>query len=204
MVWLSRRLIIFGVGVSALQGHALAADLSYNKWSFVVGGGIENLPDETVRSLKAQADIVDSLLIKPEIQTFFHGVRLEVEPTTSGGAGAYSFDKHKMLLSMRPDSPQNPVFLHELLHAYHDQRLVGGRHNPLIKDFYEQALKANAFDNSSYMLSNVVEFFAMCASVVLWGRAARAPFKRDAVQAHLPDFYAWIVSEFYPAGATPS
>ena len=204
MALVSRRLVVLGVSVGLLQGRAFAAELSYKGWSFITEAGIENLPEDTVRSLKSQADIVDSLLIKPEIQAFFHGVPLEVDPTTSGGAGAYSFERHKMFLSMRPDPPQNPVFLHELLHAYHDQRLPAGRRNPQIREFYEKTLKSGAFEDRSYMLSNVIEFFAMCTSVVLWGRAARPPYTRKAVQEHIPDFYAWIATEFYQEGTGPN
>lgn len=204
MVFLDRRIVVFGSLFSAMQASAFAADLSYKTWSFAPGGGIRDLPDATIQSLKDQANIVDSLPIKPQILAFFHAVPLEVDPTTSGGAGAYSFDKHKMFLSLQPDPPANPVFLHELLHAYHDQRLPGGRGNRTILGFYGEASKSGGFPDRSYMMKNHVEFFAMCTSVVLWGKAARPPYTRSNVQDHLPDFYTWIVEEFYPPGTGPS
>ena len=43
------------------------------------------------------------------------------------------------------------------------------------------------------MMSDFAEFFTMTTSVVLWGNAARLPFKRERVAAEMPDYYAWIV-----------
>jgi hypothetical protein len=149
-----------------------------------------------IQSLQAQIDIVESIDLKPEIKAFFHSVPLEIVPTTPGGAGAYSFDRHRMLLSMDVDPPQNPVFLHELLHAYHDQRLPNGSRNAQVIRFYGQARQSGAFPAQSYMLKNPIEFFAMCASVVLWGRAARPPSTRQTVRQVLPEMYDWIVSTF--------
>jgi hypothetical protein len=48
------------------------------------------------------------------------------------------------------------------------------------------------------MLSNVVEYFAMMASVYLHGSAARDPFIRQAIQEKQPDCYQWLVREFGP------
>jgi hypothetical protein len=93
------------------------------------------------------------------------------------------------------------VFLHELLHAYHQQRLPEGLLNPRVGGFYEQAIRSGRFPARAYMLTNVAEFFAMCVSAVLWGRAARPPFTRQNVHVALPLFYDWIVAEFTPDGA---
>ena len=51
------------------------------------------------------------------------------------------------------------------------------------------------------MYENPGEFFAMCASVVLWGRAARPPSTRAQVREKLPEVYDWIVREFGFTGA---
>jgi len=95
---------------------------------------------------------------------------------------------------------QNPVLLHELLHAYHQQRLPDGLKNPRIIAFFEAASLSGRFPPQAYMLTNATEFFAMCASVVLWGHAARLPFTRAHVRETLPIFYDWIVAQFTPDG----
>ena len=177
-----------------------AMEFAYRGWRFNTDAARGPLPAALADSLKAQVDIVESLDLKPPIKAFFQGVPLEIDPTTKGGAGEYNFDRRRMYLSMDIDPPENPVFLHELLHAYHDQRLPGGRRNAQVIGFYEQAKRSGRFPPRSYMLKNPVEFFAMCASVVLWGRAARPPSTREAVREALPDMYDWIVREFTATG----
>ncbi|MBE7220690.1 MAG: hypothetical protein INR64_19655, partial [Caulobacteraceae bacterium] len=167
---------------------------TYKTWRVntdAVGG---RLPDEVQASLRAQLDIVDSLRIKPEIAAFFHTVPMAMIPTSRGGAGDYSFESHRAQIAAKVDPPENPVVLHELLHAYHDQRL--GRRDPRLLDLYAATRASGAFPAEAYMLKNPGEFFAMCGSVVLWGRAARAPFTREAVQAKAPAVYDWLVATF--------
>ena len=196
----TRRRFLLGVGFSLVASRAWAGEFAYRGWRFDTAGARGPLSDALVRSLRAQVDIVESVELKPEIRTFFHGVPLEIVPTTPRGPGAYSFETRRMYLSMAIDPPQNPVFLHELLHAYHQQKLPGGLANPTVIGFFERARGSGAFRPRSYMLTNPAEFFAMCASVVLWGRAARPPSTRENVRAHLPNFYRWIVAEFTPSG----
>jgi hypothetical protein len=138
--------------------------------------------------------------IKPEIRAFFRRVPKSIVPTTPNGPGAYDFERRRMFLSMQIDPPQNPVFLHELLHAYHQQRLAGGLTNARIIGFFDGARRSGKFPPQAYMLTNPAEFFAMCVSVVLWGRAARPPSTRAHVRETLPDFHDWIVAEFTPNG----
>jgi hypothetical protein len=188
--------LLLGGFVYLVPSASRAQDLSYREWRFGVGSGVAPLSDELIQSLHAQIDIVESLDIRPEIKTFFRTVPLEIDKTTTGGAGAYSFREHRMFLSAHVDSPENPVFLHELLHAYHDLKLPDGVRNRRIIETYEDAQRNHTFRTDAYMMKNEKEFFAMCASVVLWGRAARPPSTRETVREKLPGFYDWIVAEF--------
>jgi hypothetical protein len=192
----TRRIFIAGVGLALISVPAWGAEFSYKDWRFNTDALNGPLPTALVQSLQAQVDIVESLNIKPEIKTFFRSVPLEIDLTTRGGPGAYSFQKHRMFLSAQIDPPENPVFLHELLHAYHDQKLPDGFRNAKVIDYYEQAKRSGLFPADSYMLKNKAEFFAMGASVMLWGRAARPPSTRANVKAKMPDFYDWVVQEF--------
>jgi hypothetical protein len=45
------------------------------------------------------------------------------------------------------------------------------------------------------MLSNVVEYFTMMASVYFRGSAARDPFTRQTIQEKQSDCYRWLVRE---------
>jgi hypothetical protein len=67
--------------------------------------------------------------------------------------------------------------------------------------YYNQAKRSGAFPSQAYMLKSPVEFYAMCASVVLWGRAARRPSTRETVRQALPEMYAWIVEDLTANGS---
>ncbi len=95
-------------------------------------------------------------------------------------------------------SPEKPVILHELMHAYHDRKVPNGFGNTDIQNLFQQARTSGQFPANSYMLSNVVEYFAMMASVYLHGSAARDPFTRQAIQEKQPDCYQWLAREFGP------
>lgn len=198
----TRRNVVAGLAAlaSAPAAGARAADFTYKDWRFDTSGIGGAAPEATMRSLQAQVDIVEAVPLKPEVLAFFKSVPMTLAPTTRGGPGAYSFDLHRMILSTAPDPPQNPVFLHELLHAYHDQRLPGRFANPVVQGFYDQAKASGRFPPEAYMLKNRAEFFAMAASVTLWGKAARPPFRRSTVKRDLPAFYAWTLVEFTPTG----
>ena len=88
--------------------------------------------------------------------------------------------------------PENPVVLHELLHALHNRYMPQGNDNPDITRFYQIALQKELYPKGEYMMSNRNEFFAMTASVYLWGKAAKAPHTREIVRAKQPVYYAWL------------
>ena len=190
----TRRTALAGLAFSLIAGAARADAFTYDGWRIDTGDIGGPLSPELQASLRAQLDIVDAARIKPEIAAFFHTVAMAVIPASRGGAGDYSFENHRVQIAAKVDPPENPVVLHELLHAYHDQKL--GRRNPKLLALYDATKASSAFPPQAYMLKNPGEFFAMCASVVLWGRAARPPLTRENVRAKAPAVYDWIVQEF--------
>lgn len=172
---------------------ALAATRDYRGWTVdesALSGGLDAAQWD---SLKAQIDLVESVNMKPEIKDFWRAQVLTIDPTLKepGRAG-----KMRLFLAPEPQPRENPVLLHELIHVYHFNKMPGGRTNPTIIGFYEVAKRGGWYPERSYMLTNPVEFFAMNASVVLWGKAARPPFTRATVQKNQPELYAFIVTEF--------
>lgn len=197
----TRRQLILASAATAMTGALLAppaaaASWEYSGWRFDTSGAKGALSPELIQSFQRQIDMVEGLKIKPEIKRFWRGLTAYVEPTTRGGPGAYSDIRRRMELSMTPQPKDNPVLLHELIHAWHDQQLSGGFRNPMVRKLFTDAEKSRQFPPQSYMMENPVEFIAMCASVVLWGKAARPPFERANVKAKLPQAYAFIVEEF--------
>lgn len=146
-----------------------------------------------VDSLHAQIDLVDSVRMRADILAFFQEQRLILDPTLNqpGRAGPRG-----LFLQPEIQPKENPVLLHELLHVYHARRLPDGMRNADVLRFYEEAKGKRDYPANSYMLSNVVEFFAMTVSVVLWGRAARPPSTRSTVRRVQSEYYDWIVREF--------
>ena len=148
---------------------------------------------DTAASLEAQIALVKGLAIKPEAMAFFAAQPIVVDLATGTGTRA---SPTGIIFGRRPVPADNPVLLHELLHRYHHEKLAQGYDNPEILAFYNAAKAAGAYPANEYMFKDRMEFFAMCASVTLYGKAARQPLTRASVQKNLPDVYAWVVNEF--------
>ncbi len=146
-----------------------------------------------VASLHAQIALVKALSIKPEIMAFFAAQPITVDLTAGTGIRA---TKTGIAFGRQPASPDNPVLLHELLHRYHLEMLPQGFDNPQIIAFYDAAKASGAYPANEYMFKDRREFFAMCGSVTLYGKAARQPLTRASVEKNLPDVYAWFVNAF--------
>ena len=148
---------------------------------------------DTAASLEAQIALVKGLSIKPEAMAFFASQPIVVDLATGTGTRATPTG---IIFGRRPVPADNPVLLHELLHRYHHEKLPQGYDNPQILAFYNAAKAAGAYPANEYMFKDRMEFFAMCASVTLYGKAARQPLTRASVAKNLPDVYAWVVNEF--------
>ena len=154
--------------------------------------------DAILEGLRRQIEIVDKAAMDPIQKAFLKSVPLIVAPSagTVGDNAAYSSATKSVVLQSQSYSPEKPVILHELLHAYHDQKVPNGFGNAEIQNLYQQARTGGQFPANSYMLSNVAEYFAMMASVYLHGSAARDPFRREAIKGKQPDCYRWLAKEF--------
>ena len=92
---------------------------------------------------------------------------------------------------------EDPVMLHELLHAYHHKLMGSGFDNLGIKAMYAQAVSQNAFPKDDYVMSNAHEFFAVTASVFLAGKGAISePKTRAALKEKMPKYYKFLVELF--------
>ncbi|THD60931.1 MAG: hypothetical protein E7813_22300 [Bradyrhizobium sp.] len=92
---------------------------------------------------------------------------------------------------------QDPVVLHELLHAYHAKLMPHGYENMGINNFYSEAQKKNLFGKDEYVLKNSREFFAVTASIFLAGKdSEHAPHNRAKLKELMPDYYKYLVGVF--------
>jgi hypothetical protein len=145
-----------------------------------------------VDSIKHQIDLVDRLDIKPSIKEFFRSIPIKVEPGL-GEEGHYS--AQGLRIAPRTDIHDQPILLHEYLHAFH-QKLPGGFQNRDIMTFYQRAKAGGFYPSDAYVLKNPLEFFAMTASAYLHGTVKRPPFSRANVLARQPVYSRYLDQVF--------
>jgi hypothetical protein len=105
------------------------------------------------------------------------------------------------IIMLRPSMTQytdDPILIHEFLHAFHKRLMPNGLDNLGIKAFYSEAKSKDAFGNKkSYTLFNDKEFFAVTASIFLAGKESiHEPKTRAVLKEKMPDYYKYLVGVF--------
>jgi hypothetical protein len=91
----------------------------------------------------------------------------------------------------------DPILLHEFLHAFHRRMLPDGFENLGIKAAFADAKSKSVFDKKQYTLLNQQEFFAVTASIFLAGKESmHEPKTRAVLKEKLPDYYKFLVGMF--------
>jgi hypothetical protein len=170
--------------------QAAAADFTIDGFRFTSDSPVQ---PRIRRSLEAQVRIVTGARLRPDVLALFRERPIRLVPTL-GQPGVTG--PQGVTLEMSEQPAQNPVLLHEFVHFYQLSRLRGTPGNGVVTAAYQRALASGRWPAGSYMLSNVREFFAMTASVLLHGRAARPPSTAAAVREAMPEFARWIVQQF--------
>jgi hypothetical protein len=159
--------------------------------------------DPILTAIKEQIDIVCSVGVPAEMMTFFQSVPFEVVPPgiiAPGNPGLYSSTtKTVRITSIVVTAGHKPILLHELLHAYHDQKIPDGFDNSYIALFYERAKSIQSYAPKSHMMVNNKEFFACSGTAYLFGVTAQEPFNREKVKTNQPVFYDYLRRLFGPA-----
>jgi hypothetical protein len=101
---------------------------------------------------------------------------------------------------------QRPAMLHELLHAYHNRVVPRGFKNAGILLHYNRAKDGQLYPADAYLMTNEREFFAVTASIFLYGKDG--PITRSNIKEKQPDYYNYLVYIFgfdpdRPSGITP-
>src|SRR5690242_6605764 len=129
-------------------------------------------------SLVHQIDIVAECGAKPEQLQFFRSQTVFVKHAPPGGMGHFDSRSPGVTVAGIVAEPQKPILLHELLHAYHFRVMPDRLRNAEIMTFFQRAQSTGAYPKDAYMLKNVQEFFAVTASLYLWGTVASPPRTR--------------------------
>jgi hypothetical protein len=105
---------------------------------------------------------------------------------------------------------EDPVLLHELLHAYHAKLMPQGFDNLGIRAYHADAMAKRVFGKEEYAMKNHKEFFAVTASIFLAGKESmHEPKTRAQLKEKLPKYYKYLVELFgfdpepEPEKATP-
>jgi len=147
-------------------------------------------------SLKHQIDIAADCGATPKIIDFFKSQQIFVRPGQGDGGGRFSSKVKGVSVDVAVDAPEKPVVLHEMLHAYHWWVLPDGFRNADVERFYERARDGGFYPANAYVLKNVQEFFAVTASLYLWGNVDRPPHDRKTLHDHQPVYYKWLGDQF--------
>jgi hypothetical protein len=202
-----------------IQAVAPKSQVATDQWShrgFVINLALlQSRTDRAalIEALGRQLDMILDAGFDKSTQEFFRSVPMIVdpaavaEPNYAGSPARYAKKNPNHPGTDEPGSitivpkvydSNAPIFLHEFLHAYHDQRLPQGFENPELLQLYSEASKNHAFPADSYMMSNVKDYFAMAGSVYLHGSANRDPFTRDKLKTQQPTLYDWLAKQFGP------
>ena len=151
--------------------------------------------DDIIAYAKHQLDIVADCDADEKTMTFFRSERILMVPNLGHGGGFVNL-KGIVHVDSAIEKATKPIFLHELLHAYHFLQLPDGRKNADVIKFWKIAQDNQLYPAGSYVLSNQAEFFAVTASCYLWGTVDRPPFTRENIKKRQPIYTKWLAQLF--------
>lgn len=174
--------------------HAAETDGTFDYRGFTVDMSAAGVTDPRAlrASLEHQIDIAADCGASPEVMRFFRSQRIIVRSGFRDGGGHFRPDNEGVTIGTDLQAPEKPVVLHELLHAYHYRVMPGRMQNPDILRFYGIAKRAGLYPPGSYVMKDQREFFAVTASLYLWGNVNRPPFNRDTLRKRQPVYYEWL------------
>ncbi len=173
-------------------------------------------------SIKRQIDLLYHLGLSPEVLIFFQSISIKVINDTAGAAagreGEYQQGEGNGIIlniAINDGNPEETTLLHELLHAFHDQRLRDGFADQTIMTYYQDAVNRRCYnwvldspnreisycfgytDTTNYDLTNQREFFAVTATTYLFGQDPdREPHLRQDIQQKQRDYYLYLKQLF--------
>lgn len=152
-----------------------------------------NMPNRAAieTSLRRQIDITADCGAKAEIVAFFRTIRIALKTDPKGGPGRFS-PATGVEIHAAAQPPENPILLHELIHALHYFVLPGRNQNPDVLRFHNNAMRGGFYAADDYVMKNTNEYFAVTASLYLWGKVARPPHDRETLCRNQPAYCNWL------------
>ncbi|MFI5390411.1 MAG: hypothetical protein ACHQYQ_03535 [Bacteriovoracales bacterium] len=153
---------------------------------------------QLAEKLKMQIDMVMDSKLPDKVKETLKGVSIIIDDSKgqkSGSPAMYMPKEKKVNAHSDPGiySDKTPIFLHELLHAYHDQFIPNGYQNQEILDYYSKAKKRNCYKPNTHFMQSHVEFFAIASTIVLWGPIQQPPYNLQRInQCQTDDFVEFL------------
>ncbi|MGC4073084.1 MAG: hypothetical protein QM760_11290 [Nibricoccus sp.] len=186
-----------------VQSSVLAAALRSEYRGFSIDKSqVQKVPDldAVEKAVCQQIDMVCSVGLSEDTLTFLQNVPLILIPPDAiprSSPGLYGRNERSVKITSRITSiGKRPVLLHELLHAYHHQKLPDGFQNPAVISFFKKAQSEALYGARSHMMQNHSEFFACAATTYLYGATAQEPFTREALKKKQPDLFSFLKKLF--------
>ena len=166
---------------------------------FQLDQGKYTLSADAMASLEEQLRIVESVGLPPAILASMKKTAIVIDPELTGNPGIFAVRSGTGAVYIRPIvfSADKPILLHELLHAYHFTAL--GLDRPEIRQEFQRIQGANPFParfRSAHFLENPKEFFAVTATLYLFGDIQQPPFRCTALAKLDSDYRAFLGALF--------
>ena len=152
-------------------------------------------------SLEHQMDIVEQSGVPGATLEFFKSVPVVMVAKLDTGFGHAGRDEAgREIVEMKAEKlpADRPILLHELLHAYHGEKLGP---TPMIRDSYRQAVQSGIYKRyaKAHFLEAPNEYFAVIGSIFLYGkRIDQPPFDCELTAKYQPQFIQFLTEQFGP------
>jgi hypothetical protein len=168
---------------------------AYHGWH-VDASHVPGLTEESVMSpVKKQIDAIETRGIAQDIVEFMRTVPLHAEKASRDAAPAhYSGREQGIDFQLDALDPKKPVLLHELLRAFHEQKLRSS--DTVINDAYQASRASGVWPTDSAMMKSAQEFFAATATVYLAGAIDTPPFTPGRLHEAQPEYWKWLGEVF--------
>jgi hypothetical protein len=150
---------------------------------------------KTVKLIEAQLDIVEHVGLQPKALDLLRTIPILGDMDRGPEPGRYVRGRG-VFVRVKGLDPKRPVVLRQLLYAYQDRALPGGYANPDVARFRREAADKHVWPLTATMLADDADYFAMTATVYLYGAITREPYTRADLAKTQPDAYQWLANLF--------
>ena len=146
-------------------------------------------------SLRRQLQIITSVHLPAAMLAFFRSVPIVVQRSYNEKSRAMYRDSGfgglgEVDTGLLPLDDDKPVLLHEMMHAYDAK--YWHHNNPDVNAAYQAALTQSLYAPKSHFMQNQGEFFAISATVYLYGPVAQPPHNCEVLALRQPQYVEFM------------